>query len=55
MIGGDRSFGAGGYQDTPVERALPVSMDVSHKKILPRGALVIILHTCEIPSGNYWA
>jgi uncharacterized membrane protein/5S rRNA maturation endonuclease (ribonuclease M5) len=55
MIGGEKSFGAGGYQDTPVERALPVSMDVSHKKILPRGALVIILHTCEIGNGNSWA
>ncbi len=26
MIGGDRSFGLGGYYKTPVERALPVSM-----------------------------
>lgn len=55
MIGGENSFGAGGYQDTPVERALPVSMDVAHKKILPRGALVVILHTCEIAEGNSWA
>ena len=55
MIGGPDSFGAGGYQDTPVERALPVEMEVSHKKILPRGALAVILHTCEIPEGNYWA
>lgn len=55
MIGGPNSFGAGGYQDTPVERALPVSMEVSHKRVLPRGALVVILHTCEIPEGNFWA
>ena len=55
MVGGPDSFGAGGYQDTPVERALPVSMEVAHKRILPRGALVLILHTCEIPQGNYWA
>ncbi|MCB2154825.1 VWA domain-containing protein [bacterium] len=55
MIGGENSFGAGGYQDTPIERALPVSMDVKQKKVLPNGALVIVLHTCEIPSGNAWA
>jgi len=55
MIGGENSFGAGGYQDTPIEAALPVSMDVKQKKVLPNGALVIILHTVEIPSGNTWA
>lgn len=55
MIGGENSFGAGGYMDTPIEQALPVSMDVKQKKMLPNGALVIVLHTCEIPSGNAWA
>lgn len=55
MIGGENSFGAGGYQDSPIERALPVSMDVKQKKVLPNGALVIVLHTCEIPQGNAWA
>ena len=55
MIGGPDSFGAGGYMDTPVERALPVDMDIKQRKILPRGALVTILHTCEFPDGNAWA
>lgn len=55
MIGGEDSFGAGGYQDSPIEDALPVSMDVKQKKVLPNGALVCILHTCEIPQGNSWA
>jgi uncharacterized membrane protein len=55
MIGGKNSFGAGGYHKTLIEDALPVSMDVSQKKILPKGALVIILHTCEFPEGNTWA
>ncbi|MBN2325879.1 MAG: VWA domain-containing protein [Candidatus Omnitrophica bacterium] len=55
MIGGPDSFGAGGYQDTPVEKALPVSMDVKQRRIIPSGALVLILHSCEIPQGNYWA
>ncbi len=55
MIGGNNSFGPGGYHKTPIEAALPVSMDVSQKKVLPKGALVIVLHTCEFPEGNTWA
>ncbi len=55
MIGGPNSFGAGGYLNTPVEKALPVSMDIKEKKVLPRGALATILHTCEFADGNAWA
>jgi Ca-activated chloride channel homolog len=54
MVGGPNSFGKGGYNKTLVERVLPVSMDVSKKKVLPKGALVIVLHTCEFPEGNTW-
>ena len=55
MVGGANSFGPGGYHRTVVEDALPVTMDISQKKVLPKGALVIILHTCEFPEGNTWA
>jgi uncharacterized membrane protein len=55
MVGSENSFGPGGYQDSPVERALPVSMDIKQRRVMPSGALVIVLHTCEIPEGNYWA
>jgi uncharacterized membrane protein len=54
MVGGANSFGPGGWNRTAVEKALPVTMDISQKKILPKGALVIILHTCEFPEGNTW-
>ena len=54
MVGGENSFGPGGYHRTPVEKALPVDMDIKQKKILPKGALAIILHTCEFPQGNTW-
>jgi hypothetical protein len=47
MVGGPNSFGPGGYHRTVVEDVLPVTMDVTKKKVLPKGALVIILHTCE--------
>ena len=55
MIGGPDSFGAGGYRGTPIERALPVEMDIKQRKVIPNGALGIILHTCEFPAGNMWA
>lgn len=55
MIGGPKSFGAGGWQGSPVEDALPVSMDVKQRKFIPSGALALIMHSCEIPQGNFWA
>jgi uncharacterized membrane protein len=55
MLGGPQSFGPGGYHRTAVEEVLPVSMDVSQKKVLPKGALAIVLHTCEFAEGNTWA
>jgi uncharacterized membrane protein len=55
MIGGDNAFGAGGWIDTPVEEVMPVSFDVKAKKQIPKGALVLVMHGCEIPQGNYWA
>ncbi len=55
MLGGDASFGAGGYMGTPIEELLPVSMDVKQKKSLPNGALAMVIHSCEINNGNFWA
>ena len=55
MVGGENSFGAGGWRRSPIEEVLPVSLDVSEKKILPKGALAIVLHTCEFAAGNTWA
>lgn len=55
MVGGANSFGPGGWHKTVVEEILPVTMDISNKKVLPKGALAIILHTCEFPEGNTWA
>ena len=45
MIGGEYSFGAGGYYQTPVEEALPVSMDVTKHRALPSSAVVIVIDT----------
>jgi uncharacterized membrane protein/Mg-chelatase subunit ChlD len=54
MVGGDESFGAGGWMDTPVEDVMPVSFDVKSKRQIPKGGLVLVMHACEIPQGNYW-
>jgi len=55
MLGGPDSFGAGGWQGSPIEEALPVAMDVKQRKVIPSGALALIMHSCEIPQGNYWS
>jgi uncharacterized membrane protein len=55
MIGGEYSFGAGGYAGTPIEAALPVDMDVQKKKNMPTGAVAMVMHSCEFPNGNRWA
>ena len=43
MAGGDSSFGAGGYYKTPIERVLPVDMDVKSRLDLPRISLVLLI------------
>jgi Mg-chelatase subunit ChlD len=43
MVGGPKSYGAGGYQDTPVEETLPVDMGVKDKQKQPDVALVVVL------------
>lgn len=54
MVGGDRSFGAGGWMNTPIEKALPVDMQIPSLKVKGKAAMVMIMHASEIPEGNYW-
>lgn len=42
-IGGTQSYGIGGYAGTPLEEALPVSMDVRHRLAIPSMAVVLVL------------
>ncbi len=55
MIGGEHGFGPGGYRGSPIEELLPVTMEQPQRRVIPNGALCLILHTCEIAEGNYWA
>jgi uncharacterized membrane protein len=52
MVGGEESFGAGGWLGSPVEEVMPVSFDVKAEKQIREGALVLVMHACEIPQGN---
>ena len=54
MVGGPESFGAGGWIGSPVAKILPVDLDPPQKKQMPKGALVLIMHACEMPQGNHW-
>jgi Mg-chelatase subunit ChlD len=43
MVGGDRAYGMGGYNKTPVETALPVNMEVKDKQRRPDVAIVFVI------------
>ncbi len=43
MVGGPRSYGAGGYQDTQLEETLPVDMGVRDRQKQPDVALVVVI------------
>jgi uncharacterized membrane protein len=51
-IGGDQAYAAGGYRSTPLETTLPVEMELSSKKVLPSGAVALIMHGMEFMNGN---
>src|SRR3989442_427387 len=46
-VGGENTYAAGGYRNTPLETTLPVSMELDSKKVLPRGAVVLVMHGME--------
>ena len=51
-VGGDQTYAAGGYRGTPLEATLPVNMELDSKKVLPSGAVVLIMHGMEFANGN---
>ncbi len=54
MIGGPQSFGAGGWQETPVEKALPVDSQIQGLEVAEKSGLVLIMHASEMARGNTW-
>jgi uncharacterized membrane protein len=51
-VGGDQTYAAGGYRGTPLEETLPVSMELDSKKVLPKGAVALVMHGMEFANGN---
>jgi uncharacterized membrane protein len=51
-VGGDQTYAAGGYRNTPLESMLPVNMELDSKKVLPSGAVVLVMHGMEFANGN---
>src|SRR5215213_1394384 len=43
MVGGENSFGAGGWRRSPIEEALPVTMDIPTQLRLPPISIVILI------------
>ena len=54
MLGGDRSFGAGGWSNSELEKAMPVDFQIKNDKIDAVGALALMMHACEMADGNFW-
>lgn len=52
MVGGENSFGLGGYFKTPIESLLPVEMEVKGKQQLPSLGLVIVLDRSGSMAGS---
>nr|WP_275983722.1 VWA domain-containing protein [Paenibacillus hamazuiensis] len=52
MTGGEDSFGMGGYFKTPIERALPVSMELEGKREIPSLGLILVIDRSGSMSGD---
>ena len=54
MLGGPNSFGVGGWNNSELEKAMPVDFQIKNLKIQAVGALALIMHAGEIAEGNHW-
>lgn len=52
MLGGDRSFGLGGYYRTPIEDALPVKMPIKKNVEKPNLAIVLVIDRSGSMTGT---
>lgn len=52
MIGGEDSFGMGGYYKTPIEKLLPVSMELEGKRQVPSLGLILVIDRSGSMEGS---
>ncbi len=54
MLGATGSFGAGDWAGSELEKAMPVDFQIKNLKVMPRGALAMLMHASEVAEGNFW-
>ena len=54
MLGGPRSFGAGGWTNTELEKSMPVDFQIKNANVRGVGALAMMMHASEMAEGNHW-
>jgi Mg-chelatase subunit ChlD len=54
MLGATGSFGAGDWTGSELEKAMPVDFRIKNLKVMPRGALAMLMHATEVDVGNFW-
>lgn len=52
MLGGPDSFGAGGWNNTPIEAAMPLDFQIKDAKVVPVGALMLVIDTSGSMAGE---
>ncbi|MFW6060677.1 MAG: VWA domain-containing protein, partial [Phycisphaeraceae bacterium] len=43
MLGGPDSFGAGGWNNSPIEKVMPIAFDIPQQTVMPSGALALVI------------
>jgi uncharacterized membrane protein len=52
MIGGQRSYGAGGWAGSELEKAMPVDFQIKNAKVIPVGALSLVIDRSGSMAGE---
>ncbi|HEX3998643.1 MAG TPA: VWA domain-containing protein [Pirellulales bacterium] len=52
MLGGPNSFGAGGWANTAIESAMPVDFQIKNAKVMPVGALALLIDRSGSMTGE---
>lgn len=52
MLGGPHAFGAGGWANTKLEEAMPVDFQIKNAKVVPSGALVLVIDKSGSMAGD---
>ncbi len=55
VLGGPHSFGAGGWNDSPLEEALPVDFHIKNIQTMPTGALALVIDRSGSMAGENMA